>query len=155
MSAAQYVVVWLDDFTLNVTAVGPYRSRARALEAHQKIEDALLSVALDDSSPASVVRMDTLATTLQRLKPTEQALGHDFLPVNGHPDDDECTHRADGTDATYCGEPKAAHQPTEPEPASCRLCAANEVHWANRENPDPTCGEPFATNRFQPTEEGL
>lgn len=34
---------------------------------------------------------------------------HDFLPVNGHPDDDECTHRADGTDATYCGEPRAAH----------------------------------------------
>lgn len=34
---------------------------------------------------------------------------HDFLPVNGHPDDDECTHRADGTDATYCGHPAADH----------------------------------------------
>lgn len=33
---------------------------------------------------------------------------HDFLPVNGH-HDDECTHRSDGTDATYCGEPKAWH----------------------------------------------
>lgn len=28
---------------------------------------------------------------------------HDFQPVAGHPDDDECTYRSDGTDATYCG----------------------------------------------------
>jgi hypothetical protein len=35
---------------------------------------------------------------------------HPFLPVNGHPDDDECTYREDGTDATYCGEPRAAHE---------------------------------------------
>lgn len=34
---------------------------------------------------------------------------HDFLPVAGHPDDDECTHRTDGTDATYCGQPRAWH----------------------------------------------
>lgn len=34
---------------------------------------------------------------------------HDFLPVAGHPDDDECTHRSDGTDATYCGDKRAAH----------------------------------------------
>lgn len=34
---------------------------------------------------------------------------HDFLPVRGHPDDDECTYRDDGTDATYCGEPEARH----------------------------------------------
>lgn len=33
---------------------------------------------------------------------------HEFLGVSGHPDDDECTYRADGTDATYCGEPEAA-----------------------------------------------
>lgn len=37
------------------------------------------------------------------------AATHEFLPVNGHPDDDECTNRADGTDDTYCGEPEAAH----------------------------------------------
>lgn len=36
--------------------------------------------------------------------------GHDFLPVADHPDDDECTHRADGTDATYCGEPRHHHR---------------------------------------------
>jgi hypothetical protein len=35
---------------------------------------------------------------------------HDFLPVAGHPDDDECTQRADGTDATYCGRPRAWHE---------------------------------------------
>ncbi|SIH26659.1 Uncharacterised protein [Mycobacteroides abscessus subsp. abscessus] len=34
---------------------------------------------------------------------------HDYLPVAGHPDDDECTHRSDGTDATYCGEPEELH----------------------------------------------
>ena len=41
--------------------------------------------------------------------PPDSPNDHDFLPVNGHPDDDECTHRADGTDLTYCGEPAAAH----------------------------------------------
>lgn len=35
--------------------------------------------------------------------------GHDFLPVAGHPDDDECTHRDDGTDATYCGRTRIEH----------------------------------------------
>lgn len=34
---------------------------------------------------------------------------HEFQPVAGHPDDDECTHRADGTDGTYCGQPRAWH----------------------------------------------
>ena len=42
---------------------------------------------------------------------------HEFLPVAGHPDDDECTYRADGTDATYCGLPRYAHVPrTSEEP---------------------------------------
>lgn len=35
--------------------------------------------------------------------------GHDFLPVAGHPDDDECSHRSDGTDATYCGLTRDEH----------------------------------------------
>lgn len=34
---------------------------------------------------------------------------HEFRPVAGHPDDDECTYRADGTDATYCSQPRAWH----------------------------------------------
>ncbi|TAJ21799.1 MAG: hypothetical protein EPO65_00430 [Dehalococcoidia bacterium] len=34
----------------------------------------------------------------------------EFRPVAGHPDDDECTHRSDGTDATYCGQPRAWHE---------------------------------------------
>lgn len=37
------------------------------------------------------------------------AYDHDFIGVAGHPDDDECTHRVDGTDATYCGLPAARH----------------------------------------------
>lgn len=40
----------------------------------------------------------------------DDASEHDFLPVAGHPDDDECTHRADGTDATYCGRTRAEHE---------------------------------------------
>ena len=40
---------------------------------------------------------------------TEMPHDHAFLPVAGHPDDDECTWRSDGTDETYCGWPAAAH----------------------------------------------
>lgn len=36
-------------------------------------------------------------------------MDHEFLPVASHPDDDECTYRADGTDATYCGRTRADH----------------------------------------------
>lgn len=39
--------------------------------------------------------------------------GHDFLPVKGHPDDDECTFREDGTDRTYCGQTRQAHNYTQ------------------------------------------
>lgn len=35
---------------------------------------------------------------------------HGFELVAGHPDDDECTYRTDGTDATYCGLPEADHE---------------------------------------------
>ncbi|MDR6861954.1 hypothetical protein [Phycicoccus sp. 3266] len=43
---------------------------------------------------------------------------HEFLPVAGHPDDDECTFRSDGTDATYCGRPSDEHtSPAEQEGA--------------------------------------
>ncbi|WP_426243738.1 hypothetical protein [Nocardioides sp. LHG3406-4] len=34
---------------------------------------------------------------------------HEFRPVAGHPDDDECTHRSDDTDATYCGRSRDRH----------------------------------------------
>jgi len=37
-------------------------------------------------------------------------LPHAFRPVAGHPDDDECTDRADGTDATYCSLPERLHE---------------------------------------------
>lgn len=45
-----------------------------------------------------------------RAAPPAEPSNHDFLPVAGHPDDDECTHRADGTDATYCGRPRREHE---------------------------------------------
>lgn len=34
---------------------------------------------------------------------------HDFVGVAEHPDDDECTYRSDGTDATYCGRTDDQH----------------------------------------------
>jgi len=51
-------------------------------------------------------------------------LGHEFVGVLGHPDDNECTHREDGSDATYCGEPDYAHEPeddldTTSNPCTC------------------------------------
>ena len=46
----------------------------------------------------------------------QEEVFHTFLPVNGHPDDDECAYRPDGTDVTYCGLPQSAH--FEPEPVS-------------------------------------
>ena len=50
----------------------------------------------------------------------EEPPDHVFLPVRGHPDDDECTHRSDGTDETYCGLPESAHEAVgeEPKPAA-------------------------------------
>lgn len=43
--------------------------------------------------------------------PVPDATGdHWFVPVNGHSDDDECTHRSDGTDDTYCGLPAVDHE---------------------------------------------
>lgn len=50
------------------------------------------------------------------------APAHPFLPVNGHPDDDECTHREDGTDATYCGRPQAEHE------RDCDRCGAGALY---------------------------
>jgi hypothetical protein len=38
-----------------------------------------------------------------------QILDHIYQGVAGHPDDDECTFRADGTDETYCGRTRNQH----------------------------------------------
>lgn len=65
-------------------------------------------------------------------QPTEQELNHEFLPVNGHPDDDECTHRADGTDATYCGHPY-------PVVSLARDCEARHDSSARRLEVNPSC----------------
>lgn len=34
---------------------------------------------------------------------------HAFIGVAGHPDDNECTNRSDGTDATYCARREDEH----------------------------------------------
>lgn len=38
---------------------------------------------------------------------------HAWQPVRGHDDDPECSHRSDGTDATYCGRPEHEHEHEE------------------------------------------
>lgn len=43
----------------------------------------------------------------------QETSDHPFLPVAGVPDDDECTHRDDGTDDTYCGLPESDHDWSE------------------------------------------
>jgi hypothetical protein len=59
----------------------------------------------------------------------ERVTDHDYLPVAGHPDDDECTYRNDGTDLTYCGEPQSAH-------------GAPEREGEGRAETCPSCGAP-------------
>jgi hypothetical protein len=44
---------------------------------------------------------------------SEHITDHVFSPIIGHADDDECTFRADGTDATYCGAPLLRHELNE------------------------------------------
>lgn len=61
-----------------------------------------------------------------------EAATHEFLPVNGHPDDDECTNRADGTDDTYCGEPEAAHDVIPDEVSRDLVDLLAEVHRLKR-----------------------
>lgn len=65
---------------------------------------------------------------------------HEFRPVAGHPDDDECTHRADGTDLTYCGEPRDRHATPTPdptaEPPAC-TCDSPISIWCPLHNPEP------------------
>lgn len=39
-----------------------------------------------------------------------QVTDHAWQGVAGHPDDPECTHRSDGTDATYCGRFEHEHE---------------------------------------------
>lgn len=56
---------------------------------------------------------------------------HDFIGVAEHPDDDECTHREDGTDATYCGATESAHGPQlDPTPwFTPETGHRDEVEW--------------------------
>lgn len=79
-----------------------------------------VDAAVDDGEPIDATRLRGYMRELQERwrKPMREwasALGeeeppnHEFLPVAGHPDDDECTHRADGTDATYCGRTASDH----------------------------------------------
>jgi hypothetical protein len=62
-------------------------------------------------------------------------LDHDFQPVAGHPDDDECTYRSDGTDATYCGEKRAAHNVALDEYTHADWAADQQLDRALRARP--------------------
>jgi hypothetical protein len=70
---------------------------------------------------------------------TPPPAGHSFVPVAGHPDDDECTHRDDGTDGTYCGRPEVEHEPDGGRHASPN-CACGE-NDAGDQYRDPICAQ--------------
>jgi hypothetical protein len=52
-----------------------------------------------------------LITRVEQRKGEVLSMGHHFIGVAGHPDDDECTYREDGTDRTYCGRTEGEHYP--------------------------------------------
>lgn len=62
---------------------------------------------------------------------------HDFRPVAGHPDDDECTHREDGTDATYCGYSYQQHLRDFYGLHPCDVCGIE----LDDDDPHTTCDE--------------
>lgn len=64
------------------------------------------------------------------------APNHEFLPVAGHPDDDECTHREDGTDSTYCGLPESQHNTATVSDESTK----HEYRWNERSKPTSDTG---------------
>jgi hypothetical protein len=65
--------------------------------------DVDLAYRLVSRTPASAWQVDFLHPTASRTPGH-----HEFTGVAGHPDDNECTYRSDGTDTTYCGEPMEA-----------------------------------------------
>ncbi|GAA3218004.1 hypothetical protein ACFP63_08770 [Oerskovia jenensis] len=70
--------------------------------------------------------------------PVPDPAGHEFIGVAGHPDDDECTYRADGTDRTYCGARKESHDPA-PVSDTRREDVARDLHDENSGD-GATCG---------------
>jgi len=75
---------------------------ARVADEHERVAEGLKACWRVDMREA------------QRARSLAYAQTHDFLPVAGHPDDDECTYRSDGTDKTYCGSSAADHEHTCP-----------------------------------------
>ena len=55
---------------------------------------------------------DGTIEVLPRPAPVSAAPDHSFVGVAGHSDDNECTHRSDGTDDTYCGLTIEDHEPS-------------------------------------------
>ena len=79
---------------------------ARLISQHGGVLDAFSAEIMRRA--AHIAIKDADAMTRQADTPVSEP-DHEFIGVAGHPDDDECTHRADGTDATYCGLTRAEH----------------------------------------------
>lgn len=102
--------------------------------ANSYAEAAQLGVSMLDEIEAAL----TAAAGVAPQEPSATVDDHDFRPVAGHPDDDECTHRSDGTDLTYCGEPRSAHEAPISQESSARVvtrgldtdCASGFCHGA-------------------------
>lgn len=80
--------------------------RSRDLESNSTIPSPVSSTNEQDGS----VGGHGVTPTRVGLAGLYRIRGHAFTPVRGHPDDDECTFRRDGTDKTYCGRPEYQHK---------------------------------------------
>lgn len=60
-------------------------------------------IAWDADSTAETQTTEQKAAVAFLARYSRMVVDHVFIGVAGHPDDNECTHRTDGTDATYCG----------------------------------------------------
>ncbi|WP_337004068.1 hypothetical protein [Microbacterium sp. LB12] len=77
-------------------------------------EDLILDWARDigpeaDSTPETQTGEQQSALAFLARYGAGMVIDHVFIGVAGHADDNECTHRADGTDATYCGRREDEH----------------------------------------------
>ncbi len=75
------------------------------LDIWADFQDQVVELAIDPENGdlLPLITSETPAT------PPTVALSHGFIGGAGHRDDDECTHREDGTDETYCGRLRSAH----------------------------------------------
>lgn len=107
--------------------------RRAALARMSKVDLINRVIYLERTVAAYQEQASMSAHIIVNFEDADREIRHEFLPVAGHPDDDECTYREDGTDATYCGESRDAHA-TDRENGDPRESATRIWQTTNREN---------------------